>query len=254
MNNSLPTRRVALVTGAARGIGLAASRSLLLRGHHVLMADRVAVDLEAIEPEYHSSVTPLAFDVCDVEAAEEVLSRARETLGSVDILINNAGISLKQPSGRSSGILDMTSGEWEQTFAVNVTAAMRLCQFALPSMRDKGWGRIINLTSVAGRTNSRVAGPAYMATKAAIIGLTRSIASEMGRHGVTANCVAPGRILTEMAIQAGERVNAEYAAVIPVGRLGTAEEVGASIAYLCSEEAGFVNGAIIDINGGFFMP
>lgn len=254
MSTAMPSRRVALVTGAARGIGLAASRALLARGHHVLMADRIAVDLEVIDIGYRSSVTPFAFDVCDLAAVKSMLSQAKETVGTVDILINNAGISLKQPSGRSSGILETTPDEWEQTFAVNVTAVMRLCQLALPDMRDKGWGRIVNLTSVAGRTSSRVAGPAYMATKAAVIGLTRSIASEMGRHGVTANCVAPGRILTEMALQAGEQVNAEYAAVIPVGRLGSAEEVGASIAYLCSEEAGFVNGAIIDINGGFFMP
>jgi 3-oxoacyl-[acyl-carrier protein] reductase len=254
MSAQAAPRRVALVTGASRGIGLAASRALLARGHRVLMVDRLGVDLENIDTPHRPFAISFAFDVCDTEQVKSALAHAKETVGPIDIIINNAGISPKKPSGRSSGILEITSDEWERTFAVNVTAVMALCQFVLPEMQKAGWGRIVNLTSMAGRTNSRVAGPTYMASKAALIGLTRGIASEMGRHGITANCIAPGRILTEMAMQAGDEVNAQYAAQIPVGRLGTAEEVGASVAYLCSEEAGFVNGAIIDINGGFFMP
>lgn len=131
---------------------------------------------------------------------------------------------------------------------------MRLCQLFLPAMRDQGYGRIVNVASLAGRARSIVAGPSYMASKAGVIGLTRAIASEMGPYGITANCVAPGRILTEMAQQAGPEVNQRYAEQIPVRRLGTPEEVGTSIAFLCGPDAGFVNGAIIDINGGFYMP
>lgn len=168
--------------------------------------------------------------------------------------LNNAGVSPKRPDGRSSGILEVSEEEWAQVLGINLTCVMRLCQLFLPAMRDQGYGRIVNVASLAGRARSIVAGPSYMASKAGVIGLTRAIASEMGPYGITANCVAPGRILTEMAQQAGPEVNQRYAEQIPVRRLGTPEEVGASIAFLCGPDAGFVNGAIIDINGGFYMP
>jgi 3-oxoacyl-[acyl-carrier protein] reductase len=120
-------------------------------------------------------------------------------------------------------------------------------------MQTLKYGRIVSISSLAGRSKSVVAGPSYMASKAGVLGLTRAIASEMGPFGITANCVAPGRILTEMAMQAGEEVNRRYAEQIPVKRIGTAQEVGKTVAFLCEESSGFINGATIDINGGFFM-
>jgi 3-oxoacyl-[acyl-carrier protein] reductase len=129
-----------------------------------------------------------------------------------------------------------------------------LSQAFIPGMQKLKWGRIVNVSSLAGRSKSLVAGGSYMASKAGVLGLTRAIAAEMGPFGITANSVAPGRILTEMAMQAGEEVNRRYAEQIPVRRLGTIDEVAAAILYLASEEAGFVNGALIDINGGFYMP
>jgi 3-oxoacyl-[acyl-carrier protein] reductase len=120
-------------------------------------------------------------------------------------------------------------------------------------MQAQKFGRIVSLSSLAGRSKSIVAGPSYMASKAGVLGLMRAIASEMGPYGITANCVAPGRILTDMAMQAGEEVNRRYAEQIPVRRLGTAEEVADAITFLCAESSGFINGATIDINGGFFM-
>jgi 3-oxoacyl-[acyl-carrier protein] reductase len=121
-------------------------------------------------------------------------------------------------------------------------------------MKELGFGRIVNISSLAGRTKSVVAGASYMAAKAAVLSVTRSIALEMGPFGITANSVAPGRILTEMAQQSGPEVNRRYAEQIPVRRLGTPEEVGETVAFLCGENVGFINGAILDINGGFFMP
>jgi len=248
------TSRVALVTGAARGIGLATAVALLERGHQVVISDVAKVDLEQVPGTLRDRARAAALDVADPANVADVLAWTEKELGSVGILVNNAGLSLKNAEGKSRGILEVTEDEWASMFAVNVTAIMRLCQRVLPGMRQARWGRIVNVSSLAGRTKSVVAGPTYMATKSAVLGLTRAIATEMGPDGVTANCVAPGRILTEMAMQAGEEVNARYAAQIPVRRIGTPEEVAGAIAYLASEQAGFVNGAVIDVNGGFYMP
>lgn len=248
------TPRVALVTGAARGIGFATAITLLERGHKVVLADVAAIEAEKVPLPLRDRAMFACMDVADQDNVNEVIARVETDLGSVGILVNNAGLSLKNAEGRSRGILEVTEDEWTRMFAVNVTAILRLCQRVIPGMQQARWGRIVNVSSLAGRTKTVVAGPTYMATKAAVLGLTRGIAAEMGPAGITANCVAPGRILTEMAMQAGEEVNARYAAQIPVRRIGTPEEVADAIAYFTSEQAGFVNGAVIDINGGFYMP
>ncbi|MBI4966461.1 MAG: 3-oxoacyl-ACP reductase [Desulfomonile tiedjei] len=248
-------KRVALVTGAAKGIGLATSRILLANGNHVVMVDCNPIDAEGLLREDHLlRVTTAVVDVADLNAVRDLKERIEAEIEPVSVLVNNAGISPKRPDGSSSGILDVTENEWAQVIHINLTSVMLLCRLFLPAMKAGGFGRIVNLASLAGRTKSVVAGPSYMASKAGLIGLTRAIASEMGPFGITANCVAPGRILTDMARQAGPEVNLRYAEKIPVRRLGTPEEVGEAIAFLCGEQAGFINGAIIDINGGFFMP
>jgi 3-oxoacyl-[acyl-carrier protein] reductase len=247
--------RVAFVTGARRGIGLATSRALLAAGNHVVMVDRNPFDAEAlVGRENMPRVSAAVADVGDLDALRALKERIEASVGAVSILVNNAGISPKRVDGKSSGILEVTESEWAQVIAINLTSVMSLSQLLLPAMQQGGFGRIVNVASLAGRTKSLVAGPSYMASKAGVIGLTRAIASEMGPYGITANCVAPGRILTEMAMQAGPEVNQRYADQIPVRRLGTPEEVGEAIAFLCGENAGFINGAIIDINGGFYMP
>jgi 3-oxoacyl-[acyl-carrier protein] reductase len=249
------SRRVALVTGARRGIGLATSRALLAAGNHVVMVDRNAFAPDAlISPEHLAQVTAAKADVTDLSSFRALKERVEARLGSVSILVNNAGVSPKRPDGKSAGILELDESEWAQVISINLTSVMLLCQLFLPAMKEGGFGRIVNVASLAGRTKSLVAGPSYMASKAGVMGLTRAIASEMGPFGITANCVAPGRILTEMAMQAGPEVNQRYAEQIPVRRLGTPEEVGESIAFLCGANAGFINGAVIDINGGFYMP
>lgn len=247
-------QRVALVTGAAQGIGLATAVALLGRGHKVVLSDVKEVDSAKVPKELRDRALAVHLDVADVGNIADVLAQTERHFGSIGILVNNAGLSLKDAEGKSRGILQVTDDEWTRMFAVNVTAILRLCQGVIPGMRQARWGRIVNVSSLAGRTKSAVAGPTYMATKSAVLGLTRAIASEMGPDGITANCVAPGRILTQMAMQAGEEVNARYAEQIPVRRIGTPEEVADAIVYLAGEQAGFVNGAVIDINGGFYMP
>lgn len=246
------TQRIALVTGAAKGIGLATTQRLIAAGCKVVMVDRLPIELGKLGI---SSENALAFsgDVSDAAFLSRLKGQIDARLGTVSILVNNAGISPKRPDGRSSGILEVTLDEWSRVLMINLTTVMQLSQLFLPGMQAQKFGRIVSLSSLAGRSKSIVAGPSYMASKAGVLGLMRAIASEMGPHGITANCVAPGRILTDMAKQAGDEVNRRYAEQIPVRRLGTADEVADAIAFLCAESSGFINGATIDINGGFFM-
>lgn len=245
--------KIALVTGAARGIGLAAAQGFLKRGYRVVAADRMAADSRSYA-EYGGAVRVERLDVTDSAAIASLRTRIEDEWGTVSVLVNNAGISPKKSDGASCGILEIEDAEWDKVIAVNLTAVLRMSQAFLPGMQRIQWGRIVNVSSLAGRAKSLVAGGSYMASKAGVLGLTRAIAAEMGPLGITANAVAPGRILTEMAMQAGEEVNRRYAEQIPVRRLGTADEVAAAILYLAAEDAGFVNGALIDINGGFYMP
>lgn len=245
-------KKIALVTGAAKGIGLSTSQALIAAGRFVVMVDRLPIDLEQLGITDDQAIAFQA-DVTDMAFMTRLHAQFKERFGVVSILVNNAGISPKRADGLSNGILDITIQEWTKVLLVNLTTVMQITQLFLPDMKAQGFGRIVSVSSLAGRSKSVVAGPSYMASKAGILGLMRAIASEMGPFGITANCVAPGRILTEMAMQAGEAVNQRYAEQIPVRRLGTADEVGASIAFLCADSSGFINGATIDINGGFFM-
>ena len=248
------SRLTALVTGAAKGIGLATSLALLKAGRCVAMVDRSAAMVSQLIPdEFRPFASFHQADVSDTASLNNVLNEVRTKLGPISILVNNAGISPKI-GGKSAGLFEVTDAEWDAVMNINVRAVMKLCQLCVPDMKEAGFGRIVSVSSLAGRTNSRVAGTSYMTSKAALIGLSRAMASEFGPYGITANCVAPGRILTEMALQAGSDVNAEYARAIPVRRLGTPEEVGEAIAFLCQDSSGFINGAVIDINGGSYMP
>ena len=149
--------------------------------------------------------------------------------------------------------MEVTLDSWQRTYDVNVTSVLLTCQAFVPAMRDAGWGRVVNISSLAGRTKSVVAGPTYSATKAALIGFTRTVAAELASSGVTVNAIAPGRIDTPMAQLAGPETNAIYVAQIPAGRMGRPDEVAAAVAYLASDAAGFVTGVTLDVNGGFFM-
>ena len=247
--------RIALVSGASGGIGAATARRFLQAGLRVVAVDRKPIDgATLLDDGRPDRLRAEILDVRDMASVVRLRDAVLRDWGPVGVLVNNAGVSPKKADGTSAGILEIDAEEWEFVIGVNLTAVLRMCQVFLPGMREAGWGRIVNVSSLAGRSKSLAAGGSYMASKAGVLGLTRAIAAEMGPFGITANAVAPGRVLTEMAMQAGPEVNQRYAAQIPVRRLGTTDEVAEAIAFLASEASGFINGAVIDINGGFYMP
>jgi 3-oxoacyl-[acyl-carrier protein] reductase len=246
--------RTALVTGAARGIGLATAEALLAVGHRVALVDRDADGVRAAANRLPPDRTlAIAQDVSRPDAGEKLDQAVRGRWEAVSILVNNAGIPSPRRDGRTAGLLEMTVEEWNAVLDINLSAALRLSRQFIPFMREQRWGRIVNVSSLAGRSRTYISGVSYMASKAGLLALARSIAGEFGREGITANCVAPGYIETAMAALHGAEKNAEIAKNIPLGRAGTPQEVAAAIAFLASEEAGYMTGAVIDVNGGIFM-
>lgn len=191
-------------------------------------------------------------DVSRDEEVQHLLEATRERFGPVAILVNNAGISPKH-NGVKAPVAQMDVEEWKRVLDVNLTGAFRCTSACLPDMQAAGWGRIVNIASQAGRTRSDIAGAHYAASKAGVMALARTVAGEAGGAGITVNSVAPGRIDTPMAQAAGDTVNAEYLKRIPVGRLGTVDDVAAAVAFLASDDAGFITGVTLDVNGGSFM-
>ncbi|MNX39618.1 3-oxoacyl-[acyl-carrier-protein] reductase FabG [compost metagenome] len=250
----MSANRTAVVTGAARGIGAATVGLLAEAGMNVLACDIDAIELKALLGRLGSErVAMLPLDVGAPDAPGQVQDALSARWGTASVLVNNAGIAPKY-SGVALNILDMTPEEWERILHINLTSAMRLCQALLPAMKENGWGRVVNVSSSGGRTRALgPVGPAYMASKAGMLGLTRHIAAELGPYGITANVVAPGRIATALGATTGQTVAEDYARRVPVGRIGAPAEVAAAIAFLASEGASFVNGAVIDVNGGMFM-
>jgi 3-oxoacyl-[acyl-carrier protein] reductase len=247
-------KRVALVTGAARGIGLGIAERLAGDGATVVISDvigEVSESAEALRRKGYAA-QGVQGDVTDRTWCEEVVARTTRDHGSLDILVNNAGISPKR-DGRKILVRDTDPDQWNSVLAVNLTGAFLLCRAATPTMQERGWGRVVNISSQAGRTRVDIAGAAYAASKAGLIGFSRVLAAEVGKQGVTVNCIAPGRIESPMAAEAGAEANREYVSRIPVGRIGTAGDIAATVAFLASDGAGFITGATLDVNGGFFM-
>ncbi|QHJ01284.1 SDR family oxidoreductase [Xylophilus rhododendri] len=249
MSTPSPT---ALVTGAGNGIGRALALRLGRAGRPVALVDRDAAALAAVAAEMSGPCCQVVADVCAADAAARTRETVEAQLGPVGILVNNAGIAPKL-NGKGAGLLQTTDAMWDEVMAVNLRAMFRFTREFVPPMQARGWGRIVNVSSLGGRTRSLIAGPGYMASKAAVLGLTRSIASEFAADGITANSVAPGRIGGRLEEATDARINQQYLAAIPVGRFGQADEVAALIEYLTGEHSGFITGAVFDINGGFFM-
>lgn len=246
--------RIALVTGAARGMGATIAERLAVTGMHVIVADILDTVGEAADglEAKGLSASAATVDLGDLPSVEPFVRGLLLEHGRIDVVINNAGISPKH-NGIRATIEETSLDEWQRVIDINLTAAFLVIKSVLPSMKANAWGRIVNMASQAGRTKSMVAGSHYSASKAGLIGFTRTLAGEVGPFGITANAIAPGRIDTPMASEAGADVNARYTSTIPVGRIGTPDDIAAAVAYLTSEEAGFVTGACLDLNGGHFM-
>lgn len=251
-------QRIAVVTGGTSGIGLATARYLLECGRRVAIFGQKSANVE-------SAVQALSRDfgaedlfarVTDLGEPSQIATFFEELhdyWGKTEILVCNAGISPKGADGPTP-FQQVTLDEWNNVLSVNLTGAMLCCQAALPSMIEGGFGRIVFVGSIAGRAMPRIAGVAYVTSKAALSGLARSLIPANAPRGITVNVVAPGRIATEMAGPSDSALNHAAVARIPAGRMGKPEEVAAVIGFLSSDEAAFINGAIIDVNGGEFTP
>ena len=248
------TQRTVLVTGAARGIGLAIAKKMLDCGHCVAMTDRNEAALKAAAKVLPAKrVLAHAADVTDRATPATLDEAIRDRWEPVSILVNNAGIPSSKRNGRAAGFLELTEEEWHEVLEVNLSAVFRLSRQFLPFMCKQRWGRVVNIASLAGRGRTFIAGAGYMASKAGVLALTRAIANEFGRDGVTANSIAPGLIDTSMAAARTAEANAAVINQIPVRRIGRPEEIAAAAAFLAGEDVGFINGAVIDVNGGIWM-
>jgi len=242
------TGRVALVTGAARGLGRAAAERLHERGASVAVNVRDTARAEAVAQAFGERGLAVPGDVAAEGVPEAVVSRTLERFGRIDILVNNAAMA------RSTRFGDLSAREWRETVEVNLTAPFLFTKAVLPAMQAQRYGRIINISSSAGRMVSTLGGAHYTASKAGLLGLTRAAAKELGKFGITVNAICPGMIDTELT---QEHATADQltrlAAGYPVPRLGTAREVADLICFAASEAAGYITGAALDINGGDLM-
>jgi len=240
------TGKSALITGASGGIGGAIARALHGAGATVALSGTRVVPLEALAGELGCRAHVLPCNLADAEAVKALPKQAAEAMGSVDVLVNNAGIT------RDNLFLRMSDEEWAAVLAVNLTATMQLCRGVLRGMMKARWGRIINISSVVGSTGNP--GQAnYAASKAGVVAMSKSLAHEVASRGITVNCVAPGVIATPMTEKLTEAQSAKILAQVPARRMGTADEVGAAVLYLASPEAGYVTGATLHVNGGMAM-
>lgn len=247
--------RVALITGAARGIGAGVAQRLAEVGHPVVLADllpEVEAAAGALRDAGHQA-RAIRLDVSDDTAVAALPKALGDWWPRLGILVNNAGISPKH-QGRKRPVAEMPAAEWRRVLEVNLTGSFLVSQACIPPLRARGWGRIIMITSQAARTRSQIAAAHYAASKTGLMGLVRSLATELGAHGITVNSIAPGRIDTPMAAGAAPGVNEAFLASNPIPRIGTPRDVGEVVAFLASDAASYLTGTTIDVGGGSFMP
>jgi 3-oxoacyl-[acyl-carrier protein] reductase len=241
------TGKVALVTGASGGIGGAIARALHRQGATVVLSGTRAEALNALKSELGSRAFTATCNLSDVASVEALTKAAEEAAGgSIDILVNNAGIT------RDNLFMRMKDEEWDQVIAVNLSAAFRLSRAVLRGMMKKRWGRIIQITSVVGATGNPGQGN-YAAAKAGLVGMSKSLAAEVASRNITVNAVAPGFIQTAMTDVLTDQQKEMIGARIPLGRMGMPEEIAAAVVYLASQEAAYVTGQTLHINGGMAM-
>jgi len=242
-------KRVAVVTGAARGIGAAAAQALASKGRIVVITD-ISANGEKTAREMREAGLQVYFEQLNVADAPNVKKTVEKVLAEfrrIDILVNNAGIRPTQPFSQ------MTLPDWQKVLQVNLEGVFNLCSAILPVMKENAWGRIINLSSLAAQQGSTGGHSHYAASKAGVIGLTKSLAREYAAFGITVNAVSPGWIDTEGWGGALDGKRDEFAAKVPVGRLGTPEDVAYCINFLASDEASYLTGINLPINGGLYI-
>jgi 3-oxoacyl-[acyl-carrier protein] reductase len=240
------TGRTALVTGASGGLGGAIARALHAQGASVALSGTRREALEALAAEFKDRVRTAPCDLADAAAADALVPSVEAALGSLDILVNNAGIT------RDGLFMRMKDADWDTVLAVNLTAVFRLSRAALKGMVRRRYGRIINMASVVGVSGN--AGQAnYAAAKAGLIGMSKSLAAEVATRGITVNCIAPGFIASPMTDALDQKQREAILGSVPIGRLGSGEEIGAAAVYLASSEAAYVTGQTLHVNGGMAM-
>jgi NAD(P)-dependent dehydrogenase (short-subunit alcohol dehydrogenase family) len=257
--------RVAVVTGAASGIGRATALRLAAEGAAVGLVDRNGDGAEETAAAVRAAGGTAAARACDVAVAAEVAAAAEAlaaALGPIDVLANVAGVG---DTAGEDGIEHLDDAHWARVIAVNLSGPFHWCRAVLPGMAGRGRGAVVNVSSLAGRSKSANAGPAYSASKAGLLGLTRHLAFDYGPRGVRVNAICPGGVDTPMLRAGAAQARAEgreqmlaerlaaYTFFMPIKRLSTAEEQAAAIAFLASDDASYVNGVSLDVNGGLYM-
>jgi len=240
------TGKAALVTGASGGIGAEIARVLHGAGATVGLSGTRVEPLEALAAELGGRAHVLPCNLSDAAEVEGLVKRAAEVMGAVDILVNNAGIT------RDGLVMRMSDEDWASVLDVNLTSTFRLCRAAVRGMMKARWGRIVNIGSVVGTTGN--GGQVnYAASKAGLLGLSKSLAAEVASRGITVNVVAPGFIATAMTDKLNEEQKGRILGSIPAGRMGEPAEIAAAVLYLASQEAAYVTGATLHVNGGMDM-
>jgi NAD(P)-dependent dehydrogenase (short-subunit alcohol dehydrogenase family) len=246
--------RVAVVTGGASGMGLAIGQRLATDGHRVALldldgdaAERAATDVRGTGVEALGAEV----DVADRAAVDDALARVRKDLGPVEIMVTSAGLD------GFSRFTEISAAQWDRIIAVNLTGTFHCLQAAVPDMLEAGWGRIVTISSSSAQSPGARGMAHYVASKGGVIGLTKALAAELGSHGITVNTIPPGAIETPMSRRAqegGDLPDTEVIVkMIPVRRIGKPEDIAAACAFLCSEEAGYITGQQINLNGGRYM-
>ncbi len=244
MASTAPERRVAIVTGAARGLGAAVARQLAADGFQVAVAD---IDLDAAKAtagDIGDAAIAVRLDVTDPESWQSVVDDVARQLGPITALVNNAGIA-----GRAAPAWELSIEEWQQVIAIDLSGVFYGCRTVLPGMMEAGYGRVVNIASIAGKEGNPNAAP-YSAAKAGVIGLTKSLAKEVATKGVLVNAVTPAVIATPILEQLTQAHIDYMTSRIPMSRVGQPEEVANLVSFLCSDQVSFSTGAVFDISGG----